>query len=367
MTEATTKLAFDLVHETGKTVDTEQFMFACRGNFNASITDNILFLTEGNLLGLDNPKIAKKVYYLMVEGLQNITRHQFYEHSGSAYEGGLFIINRKPEAYSITYGNWVSADVRAMLEDKLSVIVNKDPAELKEYYLEILSNSSFSDKGGAGLGLVDMARKSSGRLIYHFEPVDDGFFYYLTLCIAIDKEQYNESMQQRYLDEAISAHNDMIKGSALILFKGLLNEDNVNHLSKHIDTTVDDDPDSRGMGIVMTELLRNVAKHAYNRFNQSGKPGVFLLQKVDTGFCMLSGNFIHEHKKNTVRRSVEAINMLTTDDLNIYLEDRVSLKAEQQGKGLLQLRKISGHSFEHAILEEAGYPPYFILQIQLSP
>ncbi|MEZ4722823.1 MAG: SiaB family protein kinase [Flavobacteriales bacterium] len=364
MTEATTKLAFNLVHRTGKTIDREQFLFACRGNFNSSITDNILFLTEGNLLGLDNPKIAKKVYYLMVEGLQNITRHQQYKHSGDAYEGGLFIINRREEAYSITYGNWVSTEVRSVLEDRLATIQTKDSDELKEYYMQILNNSGFSDKGGAGLGLVDMARKSSGKLSYKFVPINNGFFYYLNLTIAIDADQHSQQDADIYLNEAVHLHNEMIEADAQILFKGLLNEDNVNHLSNQIDTTVNDDPESKGLGVVMTELLRNVAKHAYNRFNQSGKPGVFMLQRVPSGYCMISGNYVHEHKVETVNSAVNAINILTTEDLNTYLEDRVAVK--NQGQGFLQLRKISGHSFEHEIITEPEEPPYFILQIQLS-
>lgn len=367
MTETTTKPAFNLVYRVGKSIATEQFLFACRGNFNASITDNILFLTEGNLLGLDNSKVAKKVYYLMVEGLQNITRHQYQDEKGSPYEGGLFIINRREEAYSITYGNLVSQEVKEMLEERLAQIVTKDPSELKEYYLEILNNSGFSSKGGAGLGLVDMARKSSGKLTFEFSPVNGGYFYYLNLCIAINTEHNSEGSSCIYLEEAMELHQQMIDSNSQILFKGLLNEENVNHLSNQIDTTLSIDPEGQGLGLVMTELLRNVAKHAYNRFNQSGKPGVFLLQKVKDGFRMLSGNYIHEHKKDTVRRSVEAINILTTEDINTYLEDRVSMKLDpKQGTGLMKLRKISGHSIEHEIIEAPGSPPYFILQIQLT-
>lgn len=370
MTEATTKPAFNLVYKTGRSIATEQFLFACRGNFNSSITDNILFLTEGNLLGLDNPKIAKKVYYLMVEGLQNITRHQYTDRAGSVYEGGLFIINRREEAYSITYGNWVSSDVKDMLSERLDQIVSKDPGELKEYYLEILNNSGFSSKGGAGLGLVDMARKSSGKLSFRFSPVEDGYFYYLNLCIAIDAEQYSDSLSRIYLEEAVQLHQQMIESSAQILFKGLLNEDNVNHLSNQIDTTVKNEPEGNGLGLVMTELLRNVAKHAHNRFNQAGKPGVFMLQKTDTGFCMLSGNYILEKKKESVRKSVEAINTLAADKLNVYLEERTANKntseSPEPGTGFLRLRKVSGHSIEHEIIESPGAPPYFILQIQLT-
>jgi len=365
MTENNTKLAFDLIYESGKSIDTDQFLFACRGNFNSSITDNILFLTEGNLLSLDSPKIAKRLYYLMVEGLQNITRHQHYANDGSAYEGGLFIINRHEEAYSITYGNWVAGDTKEMLEERLGTIQNKEAAELKEYYLEILNNSGFSSKGGAGLGLVDMARKSSGKLSYEFVPVDDGYFYYLNLCIAIDKETFDEILVDGYLKRAIEIHNEMIECDAQIIFKGLLNEDNVNHLSNQIDTTFSDDPEKDGLGIVMTELLRNVAKHAYNRFNQVGKPGVFMLQKIETGFCMLSGNFILAEAQDSLNQVMDKINIATSKDINSFLSVNAN-EAATTGKGLMQLRKISGHSIKHEIYMHDATPPFFILQIQLS-
>jgi len=365
MTDTNPKKAFDLIYESGKSIETDQFQFACRGNFNSSITDNILFLTEGNLLSLDSPKIAKKVYYLMVEGLQNITRHQDKTQEGGSYEGGLFIINRHKEAYSITNGNWVASEIKEMLEDRLGTISNKEQAELKEYYFEILNNSGFSSKGGAGLGLVDMARKSSGKLSYQFVPINDGYFYYLNLCIAIDKETFDETLTESYLNQAIVVHNEMIDCNAQIIFKGLLNEDNVNHLSNQIDTAVSDDPDGDGLGIVMTELLRNVAKHAYNHSNDIGKPGVFLLQRVAGGYAMLSGNFILESARDHLDKIMHEINVLTAEDLNDYINKNAE-GDHTRGTGLMQLRKISGHSIDHEIFVHFTTPPFFILKIQLT-
>jgi hypothetical protein len=346
MAKPITNPEFDLVYETGKSVEDEQFLFACRGNFNTTITDNILLLTEDNLLALDTNKVAKKVYYLMVEGLQNITRHQHFDESGvnNMYDGGLFIIKRKPEAYSITYGNYVDKEVRDSLTDRLEAISEKDSVELKEYYLNLLNNSSFSQKGGAGLGLVDMARKSSGKLSFEFIPIPEGYFYYLNLTIAIDKD-------------------------SLILFKGLLNEGNVGHLSNQIDTTVNDIPEGEGLGLVMTELLKNVAKHAYNRFNQSGKPGVFLLQREED-YNMLTGNYIQDRKKEQVREVLHAINQLTTEELNSIISNKVAIHQEMgelpKGQGLANLRRITGHSFKHSILDEEEEPPYLILKIQVK-
>jgi len=360
------KSAYDIIYSTGRKIETEQFLFACRGSFNSSITDNILFLTEGNLLKLDSPKVAKKVYYLMVEGLQNITRHQYHDDSGSPFDGALFIINRREQAYSITYGNWVSAAVKEDLEENLAAIVSKDVVELKEYYMEILNNSGFSSKGGAGLGLVDMARKSSGKLSFEFAPVNDGFFYYLNLNIAIEKDDYDEEAASAYIHDAMKLHHDMLACDAQIIFKGLLHESNVNHLSNQIDSTLNDSPETRGMSSVMTELLRNVAKHAYSRLNHLGKPGVFMLQKIAEGFAMYSGNFISDGKQELVERSLNSINSLSTDQLNDIIEKKHASDSSSEGTGLMRLRKISGHEIGYEIKEYDNDTPYFILKIELN-
>jgi hypothetical protein len=360
------KPAYDIVHATGRKIDAEKFLFACRGSFNADLTDNILFLTENNLLEIDTPKVAKKVYYLMVEGLQNITRHQYQENLNSPFHGALFIINRKEQAYSITYGNWVSKEVKGRLEESLSSIVAKEPAELKEYYLDILNNSGFSTKGGAGLGLIDMARKSSGKLNFEFAPVDDGYFYYLNLNIALDKHNYNEDLAGDYIHDAMKLHQDMIDVDAQIIFKGLLHENNLNHLSNQIDTTLNENEETQGMSAVMTELLKNVAKHAYSKLNHDGKPGVFMLQKLDDGFAMFSGNFIEASKEDLVKRSLETINNLETQQLNAIIEKKWEETKSSKGTGLMRLRRISGHDIGYEIVKYPDDPPYFILKIELS-
>ena len=269
------------------------------------------------------------------------------------------------QAYSITYGNWVLKDVKETLEENLSTIVSKDDSELKEYYLEILNNSGFSTKGGAGLGLIDMARKSSGKINFEFAPVRGGYFYYLNLNIAIDKENYDPVVSADYILDAMQLHKEMLACDSQIIFKGLLHESNVNHLSNQIDSTLNDNPETMGMSAVMTELLRNVAKHAYSGLNHLGKPGVFLLQKVEDGYAMFSGNFIKNEKQELVQRSLESINMLDTGQMNEII-DRLHSSGPNEGTGLIRLRKISGHNIGFEIVESDDDPPYFILKIELT-
>lgn len=366
MTGAEPQTLTKLVYNTGMNIESEQFLFACRGSFDSALTDNILFLTESNLHNLDRPKIAKKVYYLLVEGLQNITRHQGEDFEHNAYSGGYFIIQRKDEAYSITYGNAVSKETRGQLIERLEDIRSKESSELKEYYMDLLNNSGFSTKGGAGLGLVDMARKSSGKIHFDFVPKGKDFFYYLNLTIKIDDEQYSEDLGETYLKEAQECHEQMVRSEAIMLFKGLLNPENINHLGVQIDSALKSDVKAAGVSMVMNELLRNMAKHAYNRYNQAGKPGVFLLRKSSVGYQMVSGNFIIKEKQGGLEQSLSSVNRLTTNELQAFLEAQAEKSVENHANGLARLRSITGHSFEHEFIEQDNQPPFFILKIAVN-
>ncbi len=229
-----------------------------------------------------------------------------------------------------------------------------------------MNNSGFSTKGGAGLGLIDMARKSSGKLNFEFAPVDDGYFYYLNLNIALDKHNYNEELAGDYISDTMKLHQEMISVDAQIIFKGLLHENNLNHLSNQIDTTYNESEENKGMSVIMTELLKNVAKHACSKMNHDGKPGVSMLQKLDEGYAMFSGNFIEEEKEELVYRSLEAINNLSTAQFNVIIERKREENKSGKGMGLMRLRRISGHDIGYEMVKYVDDPHYFILKIELS-
>ncbi|MEQ1734263.1 MAG: DUF6272 family protein, partial [Bacteroidia bacterium] len=65
--------------------------------------------------------------------------------------------------------------------DKINAM---DKEQLKEFYKEVLAEGGFSEKGGGGLGMIDIARKSGHKLDYTFDPIDDTYsFFNLTIRI----------------------------------------------------------------------------------------------------------------------------------------------------------------------------------------
>jgi len=61
--------------------------------------------------------------------------------------------------------------------------------ELKDFYKFVLNNQEFSAKGGGGLGLIDIARKTGSKLVYTFEPYDENFHFFDFSVVIPEEEQ----------------------------------------------------------------------------------------------------------------------------------------------------------------------------------
>src|SRR6056297_341998 len=116
-------------------LDTEGLSYFYRGDLTASITDGILALTETNLTKAKEPvKVKKRVYTILVEGLQNITRHQDSESERKSFFG----IEQSGEYYYITMANIILNENIPKLTEQIEKINSLEADELKDYYKRTL-------------------------------------------------------------------------------------------------------------------------------------------------------------------------------------------------------------------------------------
>ena len=88
------------------------------------------------------------------------------------------MIGKDEEMYNIMTGNYIITENIPPLTEKMDRINKMDKDELKALYKEILNNDSFSEKGGGGLGLVDIARRTGQKLGYNFKLIDDEYSFF---------------------------------------------------------------------------------------------------------------------------------------------------------------------------------------------
>ena len=171
---------------------THKVILIYEGDFTQETTKSILSMAERNLESSgEESGIKKKIFNVMVEALQNIVKHSDEARdSGEAnHHAAIFLIGHEKSQYSIMSGNPVKNVNIPALKNALERINSLDKDGLKELYKEIIKNTTISDKGGAGLGFVDMARKSGEKLEWAFVPMSEEFsFFCLKVNIAKAKE-----------------------------------------------------------------------------------------------------------------------------------------------------------------------------------
>jgi len=72
----------------------------------------------------------------------------------------------------------------------LERVNNLSKEELNQLYKQKIKEGRLSEKGGAGLGFIDIARKTGQKLVYSFLKIDEEkSFFVLTTTILRVKEE----------------------------------------------------------------------------------------------------------------------------------------------------------------------------------
>ncbi len=153
-----------------------------KGNLTNDIITKLLDDLENNFENIDIPnKIRKKLYNSVVEGIQNIYHHglnNILDNNDQNEKFGVVIIQKNNDTFEFIHGNFINNETITKLKSRLDQINSLSKDELKSLYKMILNNEEFSNKGGGGLGMIDIARKSGSKIDYEFINVNKNFTFY---------------------------------------------------------------------------------------------------------------------------------------------------------------------------------------------
>ena len=160
-----------------------------KGNIDSDLINGILDVIEKKMLtDKEHSKTRKKVYNVLVESLQNLYHHvdkvpaDFKDQTAEKY--GILSVNKVKDGYKIITGNFIRSSNVNDLKEKINRINQSSHEEITELYKFILNHQRISSKGGGGLGLVDIARKTGNKLEYIFKEYDESnSFFYLNITV----------------------------------------------------------------------------------------------------------------------------------------------------------------------------------------
>lgn len=152
---------------------TDRILFSFCGESALVKADEVTQEIETFLLNQGvSKKIVRAFFSILIEGLQNVRLHG---EPVSKYERNAFVIVGHHKDYFLTTANMVRIDQVEKITSKIRTLNSLDYDQVKDHYMQILTEGSMSKKGGAGLGLITLYSKSKNKLEFEFKPVDDEY------------------------------------------------------------------------------------------------------------------------------------------------------------------------------------------------
>lgn len=138
-------------------------------------------LVEEQLDDVEDDRVMRRVYHVMIESLQNINRHaESYVYRGHPYPGmGLVLVAKNKERFQVTTGNIIETGHMEDISMFLGKLNTMDSDSLDELYKKQMREGILSPKGGAGLGFIDIKRKTGNPLDFSFVKIDDETTFFI--------------------------------------------------------------------------------------------------------------------------------------------------------------------------------------------
>jgi hypothetical protein len=351
-------------------------MFIYRGVVTNENSVPLLMLLEKEMENSEFGFVGRKRLFMFVlESLQNVSRHSDHDHYADM---SLVIYSKTDSGYTVITGNVLPSESVIDLKSKLDEINNLPADEIRKVYRKMLSANELSDKGGAGLGLIEMAKKTGNKLDYDFVKLDEDFSYFVlsktvnSAGIGIHSSGVEKAFQGKVVSEIEKL---MVENNIYLIWSGHVSIDVEKEVLSFTETKLlEEDVDldiRRRVFSVLVEILENLSKFSPGKEQEKeyGMP-VAMIRLDKEVYSLTTGNLVLTKNVGQLKEKLEIINKF--DKMGLKELFRMSLsgltiKSEGTGNmGLIDMARKSGSKLVYEFEEVNGLYSYFTLTVKVD-
>lgn len=323
MTQGDIKIFFELLKD-------ENYCLLYNGNFVDSITSKIINITKVSLIQRgESIKIQNRFSFLIAECFQNIIRHGGHKEQNTLERilPGFFMAKIRGSQYCIVTGNLIDKRNISPLKKQFDTINALPEDKLKELYKKVMANGRLSEKGGAGLGLIDMAKKTSNDLEYEFidNTETHSMFYNRLVMNTFTGDEISRVNFEDGIDFGIQIHNAMMKHNVLILRKSDFSKDSVKPMLEIVENNIKKQNPNKNtvedIYYILIDLLLNISNFGLKYGDKD--EGVFLISKQGNTYKICSGNYIDNRKVTGFKKFMASLKNKNADELKDFYVNRL--------------------------------------------
>jgi len=331
--------------------------FSYRGPFLDQFTEVILDIASSAGSSAEVEKsLQRKMSFILVESFQNILKHAALEDSRDRKDSGVFSFRLNGHNFIINTINFTSHDEAVELKRMIDLVnEHNENQTLKEYYMQHLQNNELSVKGGAGLGLIELARKSGSKILYELDDTPEGICFHQQISM-IQQAGDSGSHVENFIDMSRRRYLELKRDNVFLSYSGEVNQKSLlpllslvesNALAEHKNKTK-----ARKAGHALIEVMQNISRYA--KTNQTSLPivGYLNVGLEEQKIFIIAGNTIDKNEKILLNEKLDQLSQLSETALaelhtEIMLKSVMDEEKHRSGLGLIEVLRSSSQGVKY--------------------
>ena len=138
-------------------------------------------------------KIAKTIFSVFIEQVTNMLMYSVEKESYESKKReqipvGSLVLGRKGKTYFIQTGNVIKNENVDFIKSKIDHLNTLDKAELRQLQkITLREGDDNPESKGAGLGLIEVARRATSPIEFSFDPVNNNVSFF-SMYVEIGQE-----------------------------------------------------------------------------------------------------------------------------------------------------------------------------------
>lgn len=167
----------------------DNIIFSFSGMISQDVVD---FLIQGISKQLENDgndkTTVRSMFTITIEMLQNIMSYsnsKVIENGTNYSSDGIVVIgfNEEKQKYYVVSSNEINPEDKEKLINKIDLVNSLDSQELRKLLRDKLRSAEDKHDRGAGVGFIEMAKRSTEKLEYRFEEINGKVYFYFKAFI----------------------------------------------------------------------------------------------------------------------------------------------------------------------------------------
>lgn len=362
----------DEVYEFYSTMNEDSFNLIYLGQFDDELTS--IFLEINDVAKADQGSFKKKVSFLIAECFQNIIRHA-EDYNQDQYLSSIpkmFMVRDKGHIHHIVTTNLIHNRQKEELANSIGSLQNLSREELKEIYLNALANNQRTEKGGAGLGLIEMARKSGSAPSFDFQEITSELSNFF-MQVNIPEKGFEGPLTDETVavDSAVEIYQKMQDDGIILVQKGDFSQDSILPLIQlfegNLDLMASNVIFKKKALYVLIEMLQNITRHSNEIDNR--KQGILIVSRREDGEYEIStGNYLSAERAEVLKNNLDEIVDLDKIGLTKKYKEQLMRPSEEgagAGIGLIEICRNSTERLNYNFYNIEDDLKFFVLNVKL--